>query len=133
MDPADVSKYVIEGDAEAATEWTRRALDKGMDPLVIVNQGLIPGMDVVGQKFQDRDYFMPELLVAARAMKSSMALVKSRSGQAARCAQTGSILRTFQPPPTAWSARSAASSIVLHSTVTERVREPPETCARRIR
>ena len=76
MDPKEVSKYVIEGDNKAAEDWTRQALEDGMDPVSIINEGLIPGMDVVGEKFQSREYFMPEMLVAARAMKASMALVK---------------------------------------------------------
>ncbi|MDP6402274.1 MAG: corrinoid protein [SAR202 cluster bacterium] len=76
MDLSEVTRYVIEGEAEAAEEWTLKALEEGMDPLVIVNQGLIPGMDVVGEKFQNREYYMPEMLVSARAMKMSMAHIK---------------------------------------------------------
>ncbi len=76
MDLSEVRQYIVDGDSEAAEDWTRRALEEGMDPKVIINQGLIPGMDVVGDKFQNREYFMPEMLVAARAMKASMALVK---------------------------------------------------------
>ena len=72
----DLSRYVIEGQAEEAVDWTRRALQEGMEPVVIVNQGLIAGMDVVGEKFQNREYYMPEMLVSARAMKMSMALLK---------------------------------------------------------
>jgi len=76
MDLEELSHHVVVGDAEAAEEWTRRALEESMDPQVIVNQGLIPGMDVVGEKFQEREYFMPEMLVAARAMKTAMKLIK---------------------------------------------------------
>ncbi len=76
MDLGDVSRHIVEGDQEAALAWVRRALDEGMDPSVIINEGLIPGMDVVGDKFQSQEYFMPEMLVAARAMKACMALVK---------------------------------------------------------
>ena len=76
MDLSEVSRYVVEGMADEAEEWTRRALKEGMEPSVIVNRGLIAGMDVVGEKFQNREFFMPEMLVAARAMKRSMALLK---------------------------------------------------------
>lgn len=76
MELGDLNRYIVEGNEEAAVDWTRRALEEGMDPSVIINEGLIPGMDVVGDKFQSREFFMPEMLVAARAMKSSMAIVK---------------------------------------------------------
>ncbi len=76
MDLGELSRYIVEGKADEVGEWTRRALEEGMEPAVIVNKGLIPGMDVVGDRFQNREYFMPEMLVAARAMKRSMALLK---------------------------------------------------------
>ena len=76
MDLDEVSRYIIQGKVDEAEDWIRRALEEGMEPVVIVNKGLIPGMDVVGDKFQNREYFMPEMLVPARAMKKSMALLK---------------------------------------------------------
>ena len=76
MDLDELSRHVIEGDAKTAEAWTREALDQGIDPMVIVNQGLMPGMEVVGQRFKDFEYYMPEVLVSARAMKMSMALVR---------------------------------------------------------
>ncbi|HAL48858.1 MAG TPA: cobalamin-binding protein, partial [Dehalococcoidia bacterium] len=76
MDLNELSQYVIDGDGAAAVDWTERALADGMDALTIINEGLIPGMDVVGERFQQREFFMPEMLVAARAMKAAMAIVK---------------------------------------------------------
>ena len=76
MDLAELSDYVITGNAPAAEEWTKNALSEGMAASVIVNEGHIPGMDVVGVKFKSAEYYMPEVLVSARAMKVSMALVK---------------------------------------------------------
>ena len=76
MELKDITRYVIEGMADEAEEWTRQALEEGMEPDVIVNQGLIPGMDVVGEKFASFEYFMPEMLVSARAMKRAMALLQ---------------------------------------------------------
>ncbi len=76
MELGELSGYVITGDAKAAEEWTQKALAEGMDPLVIMNQGLVPGMDVVGQKFKSYEYYLPEVLISARAMKASMALVR---------------------------------------------------------
>lgn len=75
MDLSELGKHVIEGNAKAAEEATQKALDEGVDPLDIVNKGLIPGMDVVGVKFKSFEYYLPEVLVSARAMKTAMALV----------------------------------------------------------
>ncbi len=73
MELKELTSYVIEGNANAAEKFTTDALSEGMDPLVIVTQGLVPGMDVVGEKFKNEEYYMPDMLVSARAMKSSMA------------------------------------------------------------
>ncbi|MAF51924.1 MAG: cobalamin-binding protein [SAR202 cluster bacterium] len=76
MELGDVSNFIIEGNAPAAEQWTQSAIDEGMDPLVIVNEGLIPGMDVVGERFKNGEYYLPEVLVSARAMKWAMNLVR---------------------------------------------------------
>ncbi|MFQ5934180.1 MAG: corrinoid protein, partial [Dehalococcoidia bacterium] len=75
MELEQLSGHIIAGNAAAAKELTQRALSEGTDPLVIVNQGLVPGMDVVGQKFKTFEYYLPEVLLSARAMKTAMAVV----------------------------------------------------------
>jgi 5-methyltetrahydrofolate--homocysteine methyltransferase len=72
----ELRDYVIVGNAKGAEEWTRRALSEGTDPLLIVDKGLVPGMDVVGEKFKNEEYYMPDMLVSARAMKTSMAILR---------------------------------------------------------
>ncbi len=76
MELTEVQEYVIEGNAKGSEQWTKDALAEGMDPTVIVNKGLIPAMDVVGEKFKNEEYYMPDMLVSARAMKAAMSLVK---------------------------------------------------------
>ncbi|HJO34254.1 MAG TPA: corrinoid protein [Anaerolineales bacterium] len=75
MGVTEISEYVIVGDVKGAGEWTRKALGEGMDALTIVNKGLIPGMDVVGEKFKNFEYYLPEMLISARVMKAAMALI----------------------------------------------------------
>ncbi|MDP6495090.1 MAG: B12-binding domain-containing protein, partial [Dehalococcoidia bacterium] len=65
MDFQDLAQYVIDGEADAADQWTRKALDDGIGPLDIMYKGLIAGMDVVGQRFRDGEYFIPEVLISA--------------------------------------------------------------------
>ena len=96
MDLSEVSSYIIEGKVDEAESWTRKALDEGIEPTVIVNQGLIPGMDVVGEKFENREYYMPEMLVAAKAMKRSMDLLRPLLTEAERSSEYRVVCGTVQ-------------------------------------
>jgi 5-methyltetrahydrofolate--homocysteine methyltransferase len=58
------------------TELTRQAISEGVEPTEIISQGLIKGMNVVGTRFKAGDMYVPEVMMAARAMKSGMELVK---------------------------------------------------------
>lgn len=63
---------IVNGDARAARSITDKALAGGMDPMKIVTDFMVPAMSEVGAKFECNEYFVPELLLAARAMKSAM-------------------------------------------------------------
>jgi 5-methyltetrahydrofolate--homocysteine methyltransferase len=67
---------VITGDLGKVRELVQRAIDAQENPLSLINDGLIPGMNVVGIKFKAGDMFVPEVLMAARAMNTGMELVK---------------------------------------------------------
>jgi len=67
---------VIEGDAGRVKELVQRALDEGLAPGEILDSALIPAMDVVGEKFSRQEYYIPEMLIAARAMQAGLALLK---------------------------------------------------------
>lgn len=67
---------VIEGDAKRSKEITAEALARGVEPLTLVNHFMIPAMDIVGRKFETNEYFVPELLLSARAMKAAMELIR---------------------------------------------------------
>ena len=57
---------------------TKEALDEGIPPEVVLKEGLIAGMDVVGTRFKNNEYYVPEVLIAARAMKRAMAVLKPK-------------------------------------------------------
>lgn len=71
-----IKEAVIEGNAAQATKLTKEALDSGVTPLDIFQKALIPGMTAVGEKMEAGEYFIPEVLLSARAMKSASDLVK---------------------------------------------------------
>lgn len=64
------------GEAEKVAELTRKALEEGIPPEEILNKGLIAGMEKVGKDFRDGILFVPEVLVAAHAMKAGMEILK---------------------------------------------------------
>ena len=96
METSELSSYIIEGNAKAAEQWTQQALAQGMDAQVIVNQGLVPGMAVVGEKFKNYEYYLPEVLVSARAMKTSMALLKPLLAQQHRASAGHIVIGTVK-------------------------------------
>jgi corrinoid protein of di/trimethylamine methyltransferase len=67
---------VLEGDAKTAVATTQAALAAGIDPQPLVTGQMIPAMDEVGRRFETREYFVPELLIAARAMKGALDLLR---------------------------------------------------------
>jgi methanogenic corrinoid protein MtbC1 len=67
---------VLTGDAKAAVAVTRQAIDEGIDPLALIQGTTVPAMDEVGRRFEAQDYFVPELLLSARAMKGSLDLLR---------------------------------------------------------
>ena len=71
-----MSDSVIKGKQNLVEELTQKAVDEGTKPNEIINKGLINGMNVVGKKFKAGDMFVPEVLMAAKAMKSGMNIVK---------------------------------------------------------
>lgn len=72
----DLSAAVVRGDRAETTRLTKELLDSGKAPLDIVEEGLVPGMSEIGEKFKNNEVFVPEMLIAARAMKEAMVLLE---------------------------------------------------------
>ncbi len=71
-----VYNAVLEGDARGAQAGVNAALAAGIDPETILKEGLIAAMGEVGRLFEENEYFVPEMLVAARAMQGGLAILK---------------------------------------------------------
>jgi 5-methyltetrahydrofolate--homocysteine methyltransferase len=67
---------IIECNAAKAGELTQKLVDEGVKPVEIINQGLISGMNVVGDRFKKGDMYVPEVMMAAKAMHAGMSIVK---------------------------------------------------------
>ena len=71
-----LSEYVEKGNRNEAKKLTQELLAAGQPPLKIVEEGLVPGMSAIGEKFKNNQVFVPEMLIAARAMKECMAILE---------------------------------------------------------
>ena len=72
----EVAKAVEFGKAKLVGGLVQEAIDEGIDPAVILNEGMIGAMAVVGEKFKNNEIFVPEMLIAARAMKKGVEVLK---------------------------------------------------------
>ena len=73
---SDLYDAILNGGAPEAVEATRQALERGAAALDLVRGEMGPAMDDVGRRFESEEYFVPELLLSARAMKASLALIR---------------------------------------------------------
>ncbi len=63
---------VIDGEPEDAVQYAKDALEAKLDPLTCINKGLMPGIQKVGELFSSGEYFLPELIIGADAMKAAL-------------------------------------------------------------
>jgi methanogenic corrinoid protein MtbC1 len=70
-----LKQAVIGGKGKEAMDLTKRAISEGIDPEQLINSTLIPAMDVVGDRFQDKEIFVPEMMIAAKTMQSCVDLL----------------------------------------------------------
>ncbi|HNR68477.1 MAG TPA: corrinoid protein [bacterium] len=74
----ELAENIIKGQAPAVEQLTEKALAEGESPESVLRNGLIKGMDVVGAKFKANEFYVPEVLIAARAMKAGMKILRPR-------------------------------------------------------
>lgn len=72
----DLFDAILDGDMKRAVAATQQALAAGTDPMELVSKFMVPAMDEVGRRFECEEYFVPEMLISARAMKSSLEIVR---------------------------------------------------------
>ena len=78
MDMQEISLQLQAGKAKIVKNLVQEALDQGISAKTILEEGLLAGMSVVGEKFKNNEIFVPEVLVAARAMNLGTALLKDK-------------------------------------------------------
>ena len=73
---AQIIENLLKGETETVVTLTEKALGAGVEPLMIINQGLVPGMETAGEKFSRGEFFLPHLLIAAKGMQDAMVLLE---------------------------------------------------------
>jgi len=76
MDLKEISVQLQAGKTPAVKELVQQAIDQGIPAQEILEKGLLDGMNVIGEKFKNNEVFVPEVLIAARAMNQGVALLK---------------------------------------------------------
>jgi corrinoid protein of di/trimethylamine methyltransferase len=71
-----MAQSIINGEPEEAERLAKRALAEGIDPLVAINKGFVPGVDYVGEQFSCGEMFLPDLVLAGEAMKAAVAVLE---------------------------------------------------------
>ena len=72
----EISDFLQRGRAQKVKELVQQALDQGIDPNTILEEGLLLAMSIVGEKFKKNEVFVPEVLVAARAMNAGVEILR---------------------------------------------------------
>ena len=80
------------GDAPGVEKSVRAALDEGYSPLEIIKRGLVAPMEEIGVRFRDGEVFVPEVLVAARAMQAGMGILKPLLSESDRASSAGKVV-----------------------------------------
>lgn len=74
----EISEALQKGNAKAVLEKTKEALNNGLEPYQILMEGLIAGMDVIGVKFRNDEIYVPEVMMAAKAMSSGLDILQPK-------------------------------------------------------
>lgn len=72
----DLYDAILTGNAKKATAATQAAIESGIEPMTLIAESMVPAMDQVGRLFEEEEYFVPELLLSGRALKSAMELLR---------------------------------------------------------
>ncbi|HAX18331.1 MAG TPA: cobalamin-binding protein [Actinobacteria bacterium] len=92
----ELADSILTGNNVKSKEITQDLVGKGIDPVEILNEGLIAGMDVVGRKFKANEMYIPEVLIAARAMHAAMDILKPLLSESGAPSKGTAVIGTVQ-------------------------------------
>ncbi len=89
---AVLAKSVLDGDEGQAASLATQALASGLTPLEAIERGLVPGIRKAGELWEQGDYFLPELVTAAQAMKAAMAVLQPELARSGKSSEIGRVV-----------------------------------------
>ena len=92
----DLQKAILEYDSAGAVSAAKAAIASKMDPLKAIEKGLVPSIETIGQKFEKMEIYLPELMLAADAMKSALALLLPLIPKGSKGAKATVVIGTVQ-------------------------------------
>ena len=96
QDPQPIMEAVMQGDAEAVKSKVQAALDRKEPANDVLNEGLIAAMDIVGERMENGDMFIPEVLMAAKAMAAGLGILKPQLAEQAAAAKGKVVIGTVK-------------------------------------
>ena len=96
MDMKEIAQEVINGKSKIVKTLVQQALDEGIPAKTILEEGLLAGMTVIGEKFKNNEVFVPEVLISARAMNMGTALLKEKLNESGATAKGKACIGTVQ-------------------------------------
>ena len=137
MELKSVYDSVVNGEVQETADGVRAALDAGLSADQVLGDALIPAMSEVGRLFEAQEYYVPEMLISAKAMQAGLALLKPQLAQSNEQAGGRIVIGTVKgAPPTmilTWSRTPAsfkASMVVfILSIVVVSMADMPTSCA----
>jgi len=93
---AEAARAIVDGNAESAADWAKRGLDEGIEPLTLLEQGFVPGINEVGDLFSKGKLFIPRLIKSAAAMEKATQIINAAIPQGEEIAQGRVVMGTVQ-------------------------------------
>jgi methanogenic corrinoid protein MtbC1 len=88
----DMRLSILDGDADASRRLAERSLSEGVEPLTAIEKGFVAGIQEVGVLWEEGEYFLPELVTAAEALKAAMSVLQPALGDGVQLIETGRVV-----------------------------------------